>query len=289
MKTKDKTPLALRIIPSIFPWIEKISPHLAARFFTYLFFTPIAYTVPGKEKKAESFAKKFTLLVDDRKIQCYQWGSSTQTIIVLHGWAGRATQFRRFIKPFITAGYQVIGFDGPAHGQSQGRSTDLDQFKNVIEALVAQTGHVAAIVAHSFGGVAALYAMANNLPVKTLVNIASPTIGDDIIRTYRRATGASEKTAAAFKAYVVRKSGKSFDDFSAIEIIRHVPPTLNLLLVHDKNDREVGIHHPYELLKRFPQGQLYPTEGLGHTRILKDNTVIKAIVTFVALHSSDSR
>lgn len=249
----------------------------------------MAYPVPEKEKKAEVFAKKFGVLVDGRKIQCYQWGNSDKTVLVIHGWAGRATQFRRFVKPLLAAGYQVIGFDGPAHGQSQGRSTDLDQFKNVMEAVVAKSGNVSAIIAHSFGGVASLYAIADGLPVQMLVNIASPTIGNEIINTYRRAVGASVQTGEAFKRYVIKKSGKTFDDFSALEIIKKVPVTLNLLLVHDQEDREVSIHHPHELLKRFPRGKLYATEGLGHTRILKDNAVISAIVTFVAAHSSDSR
>lgn len=262
---------------------------MANRFFIHLFFTPIAYTVPDKEKKAESFAKKFTLVVAGRKIQCYQWGNSNKTILVVHGWAGRGTQFRRFVKPFVAAGYQVIGFDGPAHGQSQGRSTNLDQFKAVIEELVRKTGNVSAILAHSFGGVASLYALSKQLPVKKLVNIASPTIGEDIINTYRRAIGASVKTGEAFKRYVIKKSGKSFDEFSALELIKNVQNDLNLLLVHDLEDKEVPISHPQELLKRFPQAKLHQTSGLGHTRILKDNAVIAAIVTFVASDSSDSQ
>lgn len=289
MKTKTKTPLALRAIPAVFPWIERVLPGLANRFFIHLFFTPIAYTVPDKEKKAESFAEKFTLDVADRKIQCYKWGNSTKTVLAVHGWAGRGTQFRRFVKPFITAGYQFIAFDGPAHGKSQGRSTDLDQFKAVIETLVAKTGTVSAIVAHSFGGVASLYALSKGLPVKKLVNIASPTIGDEIINTYRRAIGASVKTGEAFKQYVIKKSGKSFDEFSALEIVKNVPAHLNLLLVHDLEDKEVAISHPQELVKRFPGAKLHQTSGLGHTRILKDSAVIAVIVTFVTSDSSDSQ
>lgn len=289
MKKKHKIPLALRIIPAVFPWLERVAPSLATRFFIYVFFTPIAYAVPDKEKKAESFAKKFTTYVNGRKIQCYQWGSSDKSVLFVHGWAGRGTQFRRFVKPFLTAGYQVIAFDGPAHGQSQGRSTDLDQFKTVIETLVAKTGNVSAIVAHSFGGVASLYALSKGLPVKKLVNIASPTIGNEIINTYRKAVGASAKTGEAFKRYVIQKSGKTFDEFSALALIQHVPANLELLLVHDADDQEVSFSHPRELMKLFPQAKLQQTQGLGHTRILKDNDVIANIVTFVTARSSDSR
>lgn len=278
----------MRIIPAVFPWAEKLVPSLANRFFIYLFFTPVKYGVPEKERKAETFSEKFTLNVSGKRIQCYQWGKSNKTIIVVHGWAGRATQFRRFVKPFLKAGYQVIGFDGPAHGQSEGRSTDLDEFENVIQGLVKKTGSVQALVAHSFGGVTCLYALTKGLPVKTLVNIASPTIADKIIGTFLKAMNGSAKTGEAFKKYVLKKSGKTFDEFSALQFVKKVPSDLNLLLVHDADDRDVSIDHPRELIKQFPRAELVETTGLGHTRILKDDQVIHRIVTFIERHSSNS-
>lgn len=287
MKKKHKIPLLLRIIPKIFPWAEKFVPQLANRFFVYLFFTPVKYRTPEKELKAESFSEKFILTIANKKIQCYRWGASTKTILVVHGWAGRATQFRRFVKPLLKAGYQVVGFDGPAHGQSEGKSTNLDEFENVIQEVVKEIGSVSAIVAHSFGGVTSLYALTKGLPVKTLVNIASPTISEEIINTFLKAINGSNQTGEAFKKYVLRKSGKPFHQFSALEFIKHVPHGLNLLLVHDENDIEVSLDHPKELMGRFPQAHLLQTRELGHTRILKDNNVIQSIVTFVDRHSSN--
>jgi dipeptidyl aminopeptidase/acylaminoacyl peptidase len=287
-KRKNKMPFLLRVIPVVFPWVEKLAPFLANRFFVYIFFTPVRYTVPEKERKAESFSTKFALNISGRRIQFYQWGSSAKTVLVVHGWAGRATQFRRFVKPLIKAGYQVIGFDGPAHGQSEGRKTNLEEFENVLQTIVNNTGNVSAIIAHSFGGVASLYALAKNLPVPILVNIASPTIGNEVINTYLRAIGGSPQTGETFKQYVLKKSGKTFDEFSALEFIKRVPSNLALLLVHDEGDQEVSIEHPMELIKVFQQAVLHRTTGLGHTRILKDNQVIQSTVTFIDRHSSNS-
>lgn len=286
MKKKNKTPFLLRIIPIVFPWIEKIAPGLAKRFFAYIFYTPFNYRATEKERKAETFSEKFKINVLNKNIQCYRWGTSTKTVMVVHGWAGRATQFRRFVKPLIKAGYQVVGFDGPAHGKSEGRSTNPQEFAAVIEQLVNQLGNVEAIVTHSFGGVTALYAVANGTKVKTVINIASPTISDEIIKTYLRAIGGSEKTGHAFKEYMLKKTGKPFG--SVLEFIKKVPSDLNLLLVHDEDDKDVLLAHPKELIKVFPQAQLIQTKGLGHTRILKDNVVIQSIVTFIARHSSNS-
>lgn len=288
MKKKTKTPFALRLIPAVFPWLERLVPAVASRFFAYLFFRPIGYKTPEKELKSETFAEKFTLQVEHMNIQCYQWGKSSKTILVVHGWAGRATQFRRFVKPLLNAGYQVVGFDGPAHGKSSGTSTHINEFLIVIQALEKRLGKIDGIIAHSFGGVASLYAIAEGLPVKTLVNIASPTIADEIINTSLRTIGGSSKTGEAFKKFILRKYGRPFEDFSSLAFIKRVPSDFNILLVHDHEDQEVGIHQPEALVKVFPKAKIYKTTGLGHTRILKDNDVIQEVVTFIGLHSSES-
>jgi esterase/lipase len=288
LKKKSKTPLALRIIPSVFPIIERLAPAIANRFFAYLFFTPIGYPTPEKELKSEKFAKKFILPVNDMRIQCYQWGESPKTVLMVHGWAGRATQFRRFVKAFINEGFQVVGFDGPAHGRSSGRSTNLNEFLKVIEALKDRYKSIDGIIAHSFGGVASLYAIAEGLPVRNLITIASPTIANEIINTYLKALGGSEKTGKAFKEFVLQKYGKPFEEFSSLTFIKRVPSDFNLLLVHDDNDQEVSMDHPNELIKIFPQARIYKTSGLGHTRILRDNDVIREVVTFIRSHSSES-
>ncbi len=287
VKKKSKTPLALRIIPAVFPWLERLAQPLADRLFRFLFFTPIGYPTPEKEVKAESFARTFSIQVGKMRIQCYRWGDAPKTILVVHGWAGRATQFRRFVKPFLAEGFQVVGFDGPAHGKSSGTSTHLNEFLVVIRELQTRFD-IQAIVAHSFGGVASLYAIAEGLKVKTLVTIASPTIADEIVKTYLHAIGGSARTGNNFKNYILKKYGKPFEEYASLAFIKKVPSDFNLLLVYDEDDAEVSMKHPEALLELFPKAKLVKTSGLGHTRILRDNPVIGQVVTFIRLHSSES-
>lgn len=241
--------------------------------------------MPEKEKRAETFAIKFSVEVAGKKVQCYAWGSG-KPVLVVHGWAGRATQFRRFIKPLTTAGYQVVGFDGPAHGNSEGKQTNIREFEEALLKIYEKIGVPAAIVAHSFGGGAVLFSAMNGLPVSKLVNIASPTIGDEIINTYLKAIRGSAITGDFFKKYMVKTYGKSFDEFTASYFIQHLPRPVKLLLVHDEDDKEVAIKHAEELIGLYPAARLIRTKGLGHTRILKDNEVIKACVTFVKTGAS---
>ncbi len=284
MGKKSKTPLALEIIQWMFPKVEWLSQALAARWFQYLFFTPFRYSPPEKEEEAARQAEKYLIETDGKTIQVYAWGKGP-VVLVVHGWAGRGTQFRKFIAPFNEAGLRIVAIDGPAHGRSEGRRTEIIEFSKVIRQVFDKEKAIA-IIAHSFGGVASLYAISQGMSNKVQINIASPTIGDEIIKTFLRALNASATIGERFKKYVLRKTGKHFDDFSALEIVKHIAPDTHLLLVHDEDDVEVTIEHPRALQKRFPQSILFETKKLGHNRILKEDAVINRCVTFVLQKAS---
>lgn len=281
MAQKDKSPVLLKMVRWFFPKLEKFAPFLAHRYFIKIFFTPLKYPTPEKELRALSFAKNFQVAIAGKKIQCYQWGEHKRYVLLIHGWAGRSTQMRRFIKPLLQEEFSVIGFDGPAHGNSEGKETSIVEFEATLQEIVRQYGVPEATIAHSFGGVATLFAAMNGLPLKKVINIASPSIGDEVIKTYLRAINGSWKTGAFFKSYIQKTQGRSFDEFSSLYFVQHLPKAIDLLLVHDEHDKEVGIEHALELIKVYPNANLIKTKKLGHTRILKDDEVIRRCVTFI--------
>jgi hypothetical protein len=155
---QNKAPFILRVIRWSFPKLEFISAPLALSFFERIFFTPFKYKTPIKELETESLASTFQIDLEGKAIQGYEWGEAAKPyVLVIHGWAGRATQFRKFIPVFNNNGYNVIGFDGPAHGRSEGKKTNLFEFEAVLKKIIEQKGMPVAIIAHSFGGGAALY------------------------------------------------------------------------------------------------------------------------------------
>jgi esterase/lipase len=257
-------------------------PQLAFQVFTRLFFTPLHYAVPEKEKKAETFALKFDLNVNDKRISCYRWGEGNQYILLIHGWGGRATQFRRFIKPLIHAGYCVIGFDGPAHGNSSGTKTNIIEFEETIKKIYEQEGVPHAIIAHSFGGGAILFSAMNGLYVPKLITIAMPSIGDEIVNVYLKAINGSTKTGEYFKDYMIKTFHRPFDEFTALHFVKNLHQKIDWLMIHDENDKEVSIDHAMALLQTYPSVKFYKTKELGHTRILKNDDVIRYCVTYLS-------
>lgn len=277
---KNRVPILLRVIRSVFPLVEKVFPDLANRFLWFIFFTPFRYGIPEKEKAIEAEAEKSDVEIAGKRIQCYTWGSGP-VVMLVHGWAGRATQFRKMIPALVAEGFRVVGFDGPAHGRSEGRSTDIMEFEMVLRALVERHGPPHGIIAHSFGGGAVLYAATKGLQFHRVINIASPSIGDEIINMFLRTVRGSAATGNAFRERFVATTGKHFDEFTALYFARQLDHPPALLLVHDEDDRQVPIIHAIELKKVYPGAELFRTRGLGHTRILRDSGVISRCVSFL--------
>src|SRR6478609_9163088 len=189
---KVKLPFALRMIQWSFPKLELVAPFLAHRWFINLFFSPIRFPIPIQEQDIIQSANRFSVSVVQKKIECYSWGEGP-AILFVHGWAGRASQFKNFIDPFTTAGYKVVAFDAPAHGLTKGSKTSIIDFKNVILELEKKMGSIEAIISHSLGGGASLFALSEGLKTEKLITIATPTISEEILTEFSSRINASTK------------------------------------------------------------------------------------------------
>lgn len=279
---KNKVPFIIRVVRTLFPILEKVAPFLADRIFRLVFYVPVGYPLPEKEKEMAQQGTPWSLEVGRKTIRGHQWGDAAWPYVLLvHGWAGRATQFRKFIPRLLEKGYRVVGPDGPAHGHSDGIATSIPEFHQMFKAVYEKFGQPEGVITHSFGGAAMLYAAMNGLPIRKLVNIASPSIGDEILKTFLRAINGSWTSAERFKKYVIRKAGKPFDDFTALHAVRNLPQHIDLLVINDEEDTDVVFRSAEELLKAYPAAHLYRTRGLGHTRILKDELVIAKSLEFI--------
>lgn len=281
VRKKNKTPLPLRVVAWLFPKLEKIAPHLAKRVFVHIFFTPAKYSFPEKEIKYIESAEKQQVDFKGRKVMVYKWGTGVP-VLMMHGWMGRATQFRKFIAPFNEAGYQVVAFDAPAHGKSEGVKSHLMYFVQIMEMLHKQY-HFRSIIGHSLGGVAGLHVIQRGANIPSLIMVGSPVIGDQIIGEFLRRLNGTWKSGNYFKEYILQIYNQPFEHYTAEYVIRKIKD-LPLLLIYDEDDIEVKINHAERLKELYPEAEFLRTTGLGHTRILKDEIVINKAISFIDSH-----
>ena len=277
-----RPPLIQRFTRWIFPILERRAPSLAVRLFVQLFFTPLHFGFPAKEQPWVEKARRSDLRIHGKRVVVYEWGEPGHPLLLfVHGWAGRGTQFREFFQAAIDRGFRVVTFDGPAHGHSGGKRTNVLEFHECVRQIVERFGTPAGVVGHSFGGTVTLYGVMQGLPIAHVATIGTPVIAELLIRSFLKAVNGSEKTGRAFRKHLLKKYGRDFNEFSVEWFLPRLAHPIGLLIVHDEKDKEVSIEHAHEAQKLYPSAGLHVTTGLGHNRILKDKDVVTLVLDFM--------
>lgn len=271
----------LKWVRILFGILETVAKPLAARFAAYWFFKPLRYNPPRKEITAAAEAQKFKLNVMGVYIQAYAWGSGP-TVAFLHGWSGRGTQCRDFIKPITEAGFTLVAVDMEGHGASPGKESDVTRFSGALKAISKHFGgKLAGAVGHSLGGAAILLAIKEGLEVPKAVVISTPSIATDILSEFLQRVGGSEQTGKYLNELIKKRHGRTLEEFSAYESAKSLP-AVPTLLIYDRTDTDVPFYHAQPLMDTLKDVRLLVTEGYSHTRILRSPEVIKEAVDFLS-------
>jgi len=213
----------------------------------------------------------------------YEWGSGDDVVLLVHGWQGRASQFGPLVRELRAEGFRVVAFDAPAHGDSAGRHAYVIDWVDAIHALQHRYGRFEAVVAHSFGALGVFTAVAEGVTARRVVTIASPADADAVFAEFGSALGLDDRTLDDMRRrFVARLFPGEPDPFARVSAIRHpLPESDELLVVHDPDDRRVSSREAARLLDAHPGARLLHVPGTGHTRILRDDAVLDALVAFV--------
>lgn len=215
------------------------------------------------------------------------------TVLLLHGWTGRAIFMTAFVAPLTGAGFDVIACDLPGHGDASGRRLHIPLAVAALQALHAQTGPWHGIVGHSFGGAIApalIGGMVEGqpaIPVNRLVLIAAPHSMPQIFRGFGKAVGLGDRSQHWFDANVKRLAGRELASFESVDILRRTgTPTL---VLHAPNDKEVSFASAEALAGAGDHVRLKPLPGLGHRRILYAPATLTATVDFMSAQDNGPR
>lgn len=256
--------------------LSRCFPRLAATQALRLFTRPMRHRTPEREIEYARGARQF---VDANGLYTTVWGeTSSKTVLLVHGWSSRGTQLGAFSKPLVENGYRVIAVDGPAHGQSAGTYTQPREFYDMLFRLEREWGPFAAIIGHSFGAGCTTWALSEGLKSEKFVFVSSAANFDDIVDRYADYLNLSKRARVRFYQ-LIRKNVRRSEPLLIAELLGTLKQPL--LIIHDRDDREIGIEVVERLKKGAPKARFLVTEGLGHHRILRDPAVIEAVVRFI--------
>jgi len=284
-------PLSMRLFFSsttlLFKVLGIISPPLAGRLALRFFMTPTRFRTPRKEKALRESATLSFINVSDRKISVRTWGDeNTPTVLLSHGWGGRSSQFHAFIIPLVNAGYRVIGFDVPGHGDSEGKHTNMMDVALVISKIAENEAPFEAILGHSFGTGTTLLSI-DKFKVNTKKVILIGCFPDvlDITNIFGEVFDLSKSTLEAMRQVALKKFKHTYGiawtwkDISPLHTIKSVKG--DILLIHDEKDHEVPYEQGKLLQDATPHAKVMTTSGFGHRKILMNRKVVETVIEFI--------
>ncbi|QDQ24974.1 lysophospholipase [Chitinimonas arctica] len=287
--TNVRNIVALTSLRACLGTLASFAPGLAAAWAERLFLRPPRHDWPRVEQAWRDRAERSELYTaglpisewDGKPMRIYRWGEARHgKVVMLHGWGGRATQFHEFIAPLTAAGYQVVGIDAPGHGASHGNQASVLHFAHALTRVIRNEGPVTAVLAHSLGGAATVYALASHkLAVEKVVLISPSADVAAYARYIGRLLNLDKAVLAGVQQRMETRFGILWQELNAISLAGRLD--LPALILHDRNDREVPSSTGAKLAEAWQGARLLLTEGLGHRRILRDAAVVREAVAFL--------
>ena len=208
--------------------------------------------------------------------------------MLVHGWAGRATQFFKIKNFLLSRGFQVVAFDAPAHGENKdSNQTHMLEFVESIERVNMTFGPFYGAIGHSLGGLAILNAYNKGFQVEKIAVIASPCSIGNIISDFCKRIKAGAKTEKGLVAHLITTYEVPLEHYSGTEQAKTV--NAQGLVVHDIHDHDVSVEEGRMLNKVWKKSKLHTTKRLGHRSILMNKDTVAMIADFFGKRKDSGR
>jgi pimeloyl-ACP methyl ester carboxylesterase len=274
--------LVLGYIRTKFKLLSAISKKKAAEQAFQLFCTPPSRDV--KELTAIfTRAEQLSFRLNQYDIIGYRWNKGGQRrALILHGFESTAVNFESYIQPLIKKGYEVLAFDGPAHGRSSGKKVTALAYRDMIKYVQEHYGPVQSFMGHSFGGFVLSLAMAEMTHDENyrLVFIAPASQTSTAIDNFFALLRLDDKVRNEFENIVMTVGGHPISWFSISRTMKNI--RAKILWIHDEEDTITPLRDALKVKgENYPNFEFVTTKGLGHSRIYRDAEVCRTVVDFL--------
>lgn len=253
------------------------------------FCAPRIESESGIDLKMTRSATQYDLPFEGQLLKTYVWGEG-KTVLLIHGWGSRASHLAFLGRSIAKAGFQVVAFDGPAHGNSAFNGnpprSSLPEFCRAIFHISNHFGPVYGLVGHSFGGAAAAFTACGQanlsgykVAVEKLVLISSPSGIRSMVGHYCRNYHLPENSDSAVITQLEKEFPLKTADYEIKDALKKFSG--DVLVVHDIDDQEVFIEEAREMIEGHDHARLVETSGEGHRRILVSRSLVKIVKSFL--------
>ncbi len=254
-----------------------------------VFFTPNKYEVkPSDEailKSGNNFKVKYDVSLNGGagELAVTTWGDeSNPKVLLMHGWGGARAQMTGFVNPLLKAGYFVVAYDQPAHGESDGTQTNILEITPTMDVMLDRFGKFDAVIAHSFGTLITSYALVkrNFSPPSKLVYFGAFNRLMDAFPRFQVIAKLPDDLMNGMRDMLFEKYDKAL-----VESIIHenLVKEINIpaLMFHDRSDEVTPVEDSRAIANAWTHAQYVETNGLGHRGALQSKDIHEQVLGFL--------
>jgi pimeloyl-ACP methyl ester carboxylesterase len=284
MKMNLSQRLAIAYYKTKIHTIGLVSASKAAEIAYELFCTPRKPRKKLKEPPLFHKAEKLHLLVKESTLKGFRFTPQQPNgnkILILHGFSSYSYKFEKYVSLFKKQGFEVVAFDAPAHGLSEGKIINALIYKEAILQIEANFGPFYGLMGHSLGGLAGALAFQefNDQANRRLVMVAPAVRTQRAIEHFYSLLPVDEKIRVAIDQLFKEITHLTIEEISVNHAIKHIQSPI--LWIHDKNDNICIFDDVLPIMNEKPEHiRFVITEGLGHSRIYKEASISNTIDHF---------
>ena len=245
------------------------------------FFSPSKYEVKSTDQAILERGNNTRVPFEGGELAVTTWGDGP-AVLLMHGWGGARAQMTGFVDPLLFAGYRVVAYDQPAHGESDGKMTNLLEIAPTMDLIAKQEGPFQAIIAHSFGTLITSYALVkrNFPPPARLVYFGAFNQLMDSLPRFQVLAGLPDEIIEGLRAMIYENFGRDVLESITNESLT---PQINIpaLMFHDAADNVTPIDDSRAIARVWKSARLIETEGLSHRGALQSKTIHEQVIQFL--------
>ncbi|GGW23580.1 alpha/beta hydrolase [Arenibacter certesii] len=255
------------------------SPSLAAKKALNLFSTPRRGRVLPHQEQFLTNAKGKMVFINGLGIQTYHWSGDNETVLLMHGWESNAFRWRNLIEALLERRFNILAFDAPGHGYSEGNMLNLpiysDSAKQIIKMYKPQY-----IIGHSMGGLATIHHQYQNpnTSIQKIVSLGAPAELSQLMEHYQDLLKFNNKVLQGIDNYLYEHYSFRIKDISTPIYAQSIAKPG--LIIHDKEDTITPFKASESLHQNWENSQLIATSGLGHS--LHQDEINQKIADFLS-------
>lgn len=273
--------LAIGYIQTKFKLLSAVSKRKAAEKAFVIFGTPFMKSV---RKAPVKNAEVIHFHLAQKKMNGYRWNHpQDRKVLILHGFGSAAHKFEDYATLLVAQGFEVLAFDAPAHGHSDGDTTNAIEYSEMIKEVMEKFGPIEHFIAHSFGGISlslALEQVPHNENTKIVFIAPATETTSAVDGAFKMLKLRDERVRNEFEKIIFDLTGKNVAWFSMKRAMHHIKASV--LWVHDEEDDITPWADALQVQEdNHPNIQFVLTKGLGHRKIYHDENVKKQVIAFL--------